>query len=199
MKESANYIDTYRDGGVYSDPEYGSPYVSKGVKFARYMKQFMPKPCKVLCVGCGNGFEVIEYLNQGHDAYGTEVHPIDVNVLEGRIINAVVPNLPFGDKEFFLLHCTEVLEHIPTDETDAFLTECRRVSQVQFFSIATELDSYNTHINVQLPEWWLDAFNRNDMNVINLQFKPMVSNLYDGHHYNIYYSDGVTVLCGRLS
>lgn len=199
MNESANYIDTYRDGGIYSDPEYGSPYISKGVKFARFMGHLLPANKKVLCLGCGNGFEIVEYLNQGHDAYGTEVHPIEgVEILSGRIVNAIVPDLPFRNKEFFLLHCTEVLEHIPSELTDDFLKECRRVSQVQFFSIATEMDSYRTHINVHGPEWWIEAFNRNGMNLVNFQFKPMVSNLYCGKHHNIYYGDGVTVLCGQL-
>jgi ubiquinone/menaquinone biosynthesis C-methylase UbiE len=193
-----NYLDTYREGGIYDDPEYGSPYVSKGVKFARFNRYYLKPESKVVCIGCGNGFEVIEYLNQGHDAYGTEVHPIDVKILKGRIINAAVPNLPFKDKEFDLLHCTEVLEHVPEEETDDFLKECKRVSKKQFFSIATEKDSFNTHININKPGWWIDKFNENKMGIENFQFKPIVSNIYGSYHYEVYYTEGVTVLCRQV-
>jgi ubiquinone/menaquinone biosynthesis C-methylase UbiE len=193
---SADYIDRYREGGIYDDATYGSPYISKGVKFARFMQKHLYKKSKILCIGCGNGFEVIEYLNQGHDAYGTEVHPIDnVKPLDGRIINAVVPELPFKDKEFDLLHCTEVLEHIPTDTTDDFLKECRRVSHKQFFSIATEMDTQRTHINLQTPGWWSDKFTANNFKIVNFQFKPITSNIYGTFLFDIHYSDGVTILC----
>lgn len=191
-----NYLDTYKDGGIYNNSQYGGVYISKGVRFARFMQKHIPPKSKVLCVGCGNGFEVIEYLNQGHDAYGTELHPIDnVKILEGRIINAVVPNLPFKDKEFELLHCTEVLEHIPPETTDAFLTECVRVSNKQFFSIATEMDSYKTHINIQTPTWWIEKFVKNNVPVMNFQFGPMLSNIYEDTVVDIHYYDGITALC----
>jgi len=196
VNESDNYLDRYRDGGIYDDATYGSPYISKGVKFARFMKKHLIGKKKILCIGCGNGFEVVEYLNQGHDAYGTEVHPIDnVKPLEGRIINAVVPNLPFKDKEFDLLHCTEVLEHIPTDTTDSFLNECKRVSKQQMFSIATEMDSHKTHINLNTVNWWFDKFKENGFNISNFQFAPIVSNIYGSYLFDIHYTDGITVLC----
>ena len=195
-----NYLDTYRDGGVYEDPEYGSPYVSKGVKFARFNRFYLKPQSKILCIGCGNGFEVIEYLNQGHDAYGTEVHPIEnVKPLKGRIINAVVPNLPFKDTEFDLIHCTEVLEHVPEEETTTFIQECQRVSKYQFFSIATEKDSFGTHINVHPPQWWMNKFNEIEIEVLNFQFKPIVSNVYGNFTYEVYYNEGVTVLCRQPS
>lgn len=196
MSELDNYIDRYREGGIYDDATYGCPYISKGVRFARFMGKHVTSKGKILCIGCGNGFEVIEYLNQGHDAYGTEVHPIDnVKILEGRIINAIVPELPFKDKEFDLLHSTEVLEHIPTSTTDAFLNECKRVSRQQFFSIATEMDTHKTHINLQTPNWWLDTFERNGFNVVNFQFKPILSNIYGNYVHDVHYNDGITVLC----
>jgi 2-polyprenyl-3-methyl-5-hydroxy-6-metoxy-1,4-benzoquinol methylase len=160
------------------------------------MKNHLKKKSKVLCIGCGNGFEVIEYLNQGHDAYGTEVHPIEgVKPLEGRIINAVVPDLPFKDKEFDFLHCTEVLEHIPEETTNEFLTECKRVSGKQFFSIATRMDDELTHINIQTPGWWLEKFEDNQFNVANFQFKPLLLNIYGEYPFNVHYTDGITVLC----
>lgn len=199
MNASDNYLDQYKDGGIYDDSQYGGPYISKGVKFARYMSDFLSPKSKIICIGCGLGFEMIEYINQGHDVYGTEFHKIEnVKILDGRVINAVVPQLPFRDKEFGFLHCTEVLEHIPVDDTDAFLKECERVSDKQFFSIATEMDTHKTHINLQEPKWWLDRFEKNGLNVKNFQYRPVVSNVYGKTLYNIYYPDGVTFICNIL-
>lgn len=196
MNASANYLDQYKDGGIYDDSQYGGPYISKGVKFARFVGSILPAQSKIVCIGCGLGFEMIEYINQGHDVYGTEFHKIEnVKILDGLVINAVVPHLPFKDKEFDFLHCTEVLEHIPVDDTDAFLKECERVSEKQFFSIATEMDLHRTHINLHGPEWWLDRFKKNGLNVKNFQYMPVVSNVYGGTLYNVYYPDGVTFIC----
>ncbi len=189
-----NYLDTYRDGGIYDDTEYGGPYISRGIRFARFRGLKMPKRSKVVCIGCGNGFEVMEYINQGHNAFGTELHAIkDVKPLHSRIIKAVVPNLPFRNKEFDLLHCTEVLEHIPNELTKDFLVECKRVSHNQFFSIATDMDSFRTHINLQTPSWWYDMFVSLGFGVRNFQFKPIFNNNYGNNSVEVYYKDGITV------
>lgn len=193
MRVSDSYLDTYQNGGIYDNSTYGNPYASKGVKFARFLKPLLKKNSKVLCIGCGNGFEVMEYLQQGHDAYGTELHDVDVGVLNGRIIKAVVPDLPFKDNEFDLLHCTEVMEHIPTENTDIFLKECKRVSKSQLFSVATDMDIYKTHINIQTPSWWYETFVRNDFQIKNFQYKP-ITNLDLGiMQCQVYYPNGVIV------
>lgn len=195
---SDNYLDTYRDGGIYESPTYGSPYIIKGVKFARFLNPIIKPGSQVLCIGCGNGFEVIEYLNQGHDAYGTELHECWAEILKGRIINAVVPDLPFKDKEFDLLHSTEVLEHIPQELTEDFLRECARVSTQQFFSAATEMDTYGTHINLNSPSWWYEMFVKAGLEILNFQFAPIVMNRMDKNYTTgVYYSSGVTALCGK--
>jgi len=190
---SSDSIKTYVDGGIYNLLSYGSPGISKGVRFARYMSQFMKKGQKTVNIGCGNGYEVIQLLNDGMDAYGTEIHDIDVPVLKKRIINAIVPNLPFKDKEFDLLMCTEVIEHIPEIETEDFINECCRVADKCFFSIATRGDEpYNSHINVHGPQWWLDKLEEINFRVINFQFKPFVEIRFNNlAHFRSGYSDGI--------
>jgi len=168
----SSYQDIYKEGGIYDLIEYGSPYVSKGLKFAKYILAEYPKESKVLCVGCGNGFEVVAFLKAGYNAFGTELHQIDVPYLKGRIINAQVPDLPFKDDEMDLLFCCEVLEHVPEEETNDFLKECKRVGKDCFFSIATKFDTFHTHINVHSPQWWLDKFNEMGFKIKHFQFNP---------------------------
>jgi hypothetical protein len=189
------YLDTYRDGGVYNELEYGSPYVSKGVKFARHECRSLEKGSKVLCIGCGCGWEVVEYLLNGHDAFGTEVHSIDIPILSGRIINAAVPNLPFKDNEFDLLHCTEVLEHVPELETDAFLKECKRVAKRHLFSIADIPDDWNTHINLHGASWWIKRFEKAGFYIKHFEWKPVTEVIVGNVFATSSYKHGYKVIC----
>lgn len=188
--------DIYRDGGIYEELEYGAPGISKGIVFARSICQtFLFSKSKVLCIGCGCGYEVLEYMNYGHDAYGTEMHEIDVPALKGRIYNAVVPNLPFKDLEFDFLHCTEVLEHIAPEETNAFLVECRRVASRAMFSIADSMDSWKTHTNLQSPVWWVTEMMRAGYKVKNFQWFPDVICFSKNIAFPIHYHQGYLLKC----
>jgi len=193
----SDYQDIYKDGGIYDRIDYGSPYISKGLKFAKYLSAQYPKESKVLCVGCGNGFEVVVFLKAGFNAFGTELHQIDVPYLKDRIINARAPDLPFKDNEMDLLLCCEVLEHVPEEETDDFLKECVRVGKNCFFSIATKMDAYKTHINVHSPQWWLDKFDELSLKVLHFEFKPQLDLLLAPDFcFRLRWPSGVTVHVG---
>jgi 2-polyprenyl-3-methyl-5-hydroxy-6-metoxy-1,4-benzoquinol methylase len=170
--------EKYKEGGIYDRLDYGSPYISKGLKFTRYMQPEMVKGLKVLCVGCGNGYEVVQLLHDGYEAYGTELHPIDIPILEGRIINALVPDLPFRDKEFPVLFCCEVIEHIPPESTPDFVRELSRVAHNLVISIATADDPpWHTHINLRHPANWLLDFEKWGFEIVNFQFAPVTDYL----------------------
>lgn len=169
------YTDRYKDDGdLYSCLNYGSPYISKGIRFASWIMPEINFGDKVLCVGCGEGYELVKYLKEGFDAYGTELHSIKTDYLKSRVIQAQSPNLPFKDNTFELLSCTEVLEHIEESGTESFLKECLRVAKRFFFSIATEKDAFNSHINLHDVSWWHDKFVELKFKIKNLQFKPMI-------------------------
>ena len=189
--------ELYAEGGLYDTLGYGSPYVSKGLHFARYMQPEMEPGIKTLSVGCGNGYEVVQLLHHGYDAYGTELHPIDVPILEGRIINAMVPDLPFKDKEFPVLFCCEVIEHIPPETTEDFVNELRRVSHNQIISIATTDDPpWDTHINLQHPANWLLDFEKWGFEIVGFQYAPVADYLvFDGTMARQRWPDGVLIYC----
>ena len=190
----------YSDGGIYSTLRYGCPWVQKGVRFSRYI---IKEPYKsVLCIGCGQGYEVIEYLNQGKDAYGIELHAINVPRLAGRVIIGKVPELPFKNNQFDLVHCCEVLEHIPPETTDDFIQECKRVGRNYLFSIATVDDVFDTHINVQEPDWWLEKFLSHDFHVKEYKYKPTINMPINKeekmvHQVSFQYTDGVFIHAGQ--
>lgn len=191
-----SYIDTYKDGGIYDELDYGTLYVSRGVRFARWVCHTKRPPGKVLCVGCGNGYEVVEFLNNGIDAYGTEVHDIDVEILKDRIYKTTLPNKDFKDNEFSMVFCTEVVEHIPPEETDAFLLECKRIAPMCFFSIASRGDPpWNTHINIRSSNEWIETFERLGFNIKNFQYKPLIFNILGNMSLtSLGYEDGYVII-----
>jgi ubiquinone/menaquinone biosynthesis C-methylase UbiE len=157
----------------------------------------LAKGDKVLCVGCGNGFEVVTYLLADMDAYGTEVHDIDVPVLKDRIINAVCPDLPFKDNEFKLVQACEVLEHIPTELTTDFIKECLRVGEMALFTTSTIDDPpYHTHINHHPPEWWLDKLYETGCEISNFQYNPHLFLIYEDKTVQwLYYENRMMFIC----
>ena len=189
--DADNYTDRYTDeGDLYKSLSYGSPFVSKGLAFSAWLKDMILKDEKILCVGCGEGYELVKYLKDGFDAYGTELHSIKIPYLKNRIIKAQCPDLPFGNDAFDILSCTEVLEHIRQDLTDGFLTECKRVAKRFFFSIATDNDvGYNSHINLHDICWWYKKFTDLKFKIINMQFRPLIAGLI--------YKEGITVLANK--
>lgn len=199
-----HYTDRYKDDGdLYNCLNYGSPYVSKGLRFASWLVGEVNPGGKVLCVGCGEGYEVVKYLKEGFDAYGTELHSIKVPFLKNRIIKAQCPDLPFADNTFDLLSCTEVLEHIRESLTDVFLAECMRVAKQFFFSIATEKDGHNSHINLHDISWWYKKFTDLKFKIKNIQFKPVIdvalktNELTQGIFMRYRYPEGVTVFADK--
>lgn len=197
--DPANYTARYKDDGdLYGNLRYGSPYVSKGLRFAAWLNMDSRHKGKVLCVGVGEGYELVRYLKDGYDAYGTELHTVKVPYLKDRVINAEVPNLPFKDNEFGFLSCTEVLEHIAEADTDEFLTECKRVAKAFFFSIATKMDSYNSHINLHDVSWWYEKFVKAGFKIINIQFRPIIDVMLKPNlTARMWYNEGVMVLASK--
>lgn len=165
--------EIYDNDGIYKDEiAYGSPFVSKGLRYSCWANEYIPDVKSVLCVGCGNGYDVVYWLQNGKDAYGTELHDIKCDYLKGRIIKATAPGLPFSDKQFDLLMCCEVIEHIEPETSKDFILDCCRVSKKCLFSIATTMDSYKTHINLKTAPQWLHIFGELKLNLKNFQLNP---------------------------
>jgi ubiquinone/menaquinone biosynthesis C-methylase UbiE len=166
---------------IYKRIDYGSPYPCKALRFVQYFSRFILPRSKVLCVGCGNGYEVVSLRKKGFQAYGVDLVPPNIEFLKSKVIKAEVPHLPFKDKEFALVACCETLEHIPEEQTDAFINECRRVGERCFFSVATAMDPFHTHINIQEPTWWIDKLSDLKFYINEFRFRPSVDMVLPGN------------------
>ena len=119
-------------------------------------------PKTVLDAGCAKGFCVQALRQHGVEAWGIDV--------SGHAISEVSPEAqpycrvgsisePF-DREYDLIICQEVLEHMPQDEACwAIENICSHTEDVIFSSSPTDFTE-PTHLNVQPPEFWALQFAR---------------------------------------
>jgi ubiquinone/menaquinone biosynthesis C-methylase UbiE len=89
---------------------------------------------KVLDVGCFIGYGETRIFSKANEIVAIDS---DDNALEFARQNRIIPNvtfnkidakhLPFSDETFNIVIAFQVIEHIPPDEVDRFLSEVRRV------------------------------------------------------------------------
>ena len=61
--------------------------------------------------------------------------------------------LPFSDKEFDLLHCNAVLEHVGKDNQEFFINECLRISKKVFLTTPNRFFPIEMHSFIPLLHW----------------------------------------------
>jgi hypothetical protein len=62
------------------------------------------------------------------------------------------------DREFDLVMCLEVAEHLPPDSADALVDSLIRLGPIVLFSAAIPSQGGTNHVNEQWPEYWADRF-----------------------------------------
>lgn len=119
-------------------------------------------PRRVLDAGCAMGLLVEALVARGIDAHGVDISEYAIAqaapALAGRCrVGSLTTPL---DAQYDLVVCIEVLEHMPADEARLALTNiCAHASDVLFSSSPTDFGE-TTHVNVQPPEAWAEAFAR---------------------------------------
>jgi SAM-dependent methyltransferase len=116
---------TVLDVGVTSDSSFAE---------SNYLEQLHPYPQKIVCVGTEDG------------AYLARRHP-------GLRFQRVAPGapLPFREREFDLVFCSAVLEHVGSREAQrAFLAELCRVGRGFFVTTPNRWFPVETHTGIPL-------------------------------------------------
>ena len=122
---------------------------------------------KGLDVGCGRANGVQYARDLGYNVWGCDVSSGAVKCWKERKVDkycrvAPADNLPFDDDSFDFILCSEVMEHIPEEDTLKSLREILRVGSDKFlFTIAMTPEKIpvagliQSHINLHDANWWV--------------------------------------------
>jgi SAM-dependent methyltransferase len=125
---------------------------------------------KGLDVGCGRANGVQYAREHGYDVWGTDISSAAVKCWKERKVEkfckvASADKLPFKTNSFDFVLCSEVMEHIPEENTVPTLKEILRVGSDKFlFTIALTPEKIpvanivQSHINLHNPNWWVAKF-----------------------------------------
>ena len=192
-----SYEERYSEDDIFGIYTYASISVSRGFLVSELVstgglftkRLFNPK---VLVVGAGSGYEIINYLNHGYDVKAIDLYVPDVKRVKEVTHVGSADNMPFDDKEFDFVHCTEMMEHVPEEITDDILLECKRVSKRFIFTIATRHDKpYNSHINIHPAWWWMKKFEDLGLETEHAQKAARVLLVVNGYSSYMCWPDGV--------
>lgn len=158
----ANYfIGAYKDwtGHAY---EAGSPFW--GAFFSKIADAIVVelRPRSVLDAGCGIGFLVEALRDRGIEAWGIDISKYAIEQTSDRIrpfcaVHSVTEEL---DRDFDLIVCIEVLEHLPADLAERAVENLTNHTDSVLFSSTPDDFREPSHIHVQPTEYWVELFAR---------------------------------------
>lgn len=120
------------------------------------------QPQSVIDVGCGVAFWLSVCQQMGiDDVMGIDGDDVDRSLLRippARFIGAdLVKPLPI-DREFDLVLCLEVAEHLAPELADGFVKSLTRLGKVVLFSAAIPGQGGVHHVNEQWQDFWAAKF-----------------------------------------
>ena len=121
--------------GVFADSARRLDYL-----FRRAERIAGGRTLKILDIGVGNGWLERRCLGRGWETCALDPNEEAIGRLikEGvRGKTGYIEEIPFGDDEFDVVFCSEVLEHLSEDSLRAGLREIRRVLRADAFIIGT--------------------------------------------------------------
>jgi O-antigen biosynthesis protein len=161
----ASYYESYgprdEEGALLSPPyRRGEPHWQEffGAIADRIIEQLRPQT--VLDAGCAIGFLIEELRARGVDAWGVDVSEWAIDQVPPALqpyCRVSVLTKEF-DRDYDLIICTEVLEHMPGHEAEAAIANICRHSDTVLFSSSPDDFEEPTHLNVQPSDYWIGLF-----------------------------------------
>jgi len=123
------------------------------------------QPRTVLDAGCGIGFLVEALRARGVEAFGFDVSEYAISCVpeELRPYCTVASITDELDRDYDLVVCIEVLEHLPAESAEAAVANLARHTDAVLFSSTPDDFREPTHLNVRPLEHWVALFARHGL------------------------------------
>lgn len=121
-------------------------------------------PRTVLDAGCSIGMLVEALRDRGVDAWGFDFSDYAI----GQVREDIRPYCWLGsitqpfERDYDLITCIEVLEHLPPDEVEAAVANLTAHTNQVLFSSTPDDYHEPTHLNVQPSDYWAGLFARHN-------------------------------------
>jgi SAM-dependent methyltransferase len=148
--------------------------------------QFDPE--SVIDFGCGVGYWLRPFYEAGVTVRGVEASQAAINnaVIPAELIERYDLREPYeADRQYELVLCLEVLEHIPEEYTRVVSESIAAAGQTAIVSAAPPGQGGTYHVNEQPPEYWKARFQeagmkfgRDSTNFIREEFELQELNDY---------------------
>ena len=114
-----------------------------------------------LSVGCGDGIGLRVALVAGMEVKGLDIADglaDDYKDLPGCFVHGEAHHMPFEDKQFDIVSCCDVLEHIPAEFIRPTIKEIARVTAKRMIISVTMTPARlveGAHVTLRPVHWWL--------------------------------------------
>lgn len=151
--ELAKYVTAYQD------PHYCMTKPREDA-LDKVLAQAVAAGCKTyLDVSCGRGESITIAESHGLIAAATETVP---DLIGGKVIEGVLPALPFADKSFDVVSLIEVIEHLVPEDVIPALLELDRIAKKQIIISAATSPAWHgnvdLHPSARTESRWNDLF-----------------------------------------
>jgi 2-polyprenyl-3-methyl-5-hydroxy-6-metoxy-1,4-benzoquinol methylase len=162
---------------VYENIEdYNKPPPRSDKWKCRCIDQFIfdNKHDTILDVGCGSGYFLRRYHDQGLNITGIEISTVCCNKYLSGLKYYNMDTVDFAnstENKYDLLYCFGTLEHIRKQNLSGFLNACKKLSNKCLFGIAnhpSSLCGMKLHTIRRWAPWWLYHIGQHFTNVIEL-------------------------------
>ena len=166
-------MDDARDPGRFYDAYYyehclGEPCRRDNPTWARFFGRIADvlvaelRPASVLDLGCGFGFLVEALRDRGVEAWGIDISEYAIAQVREDVrpfcsVGSVTD--PLG-RDYDVIVCIEVLEHLPRDLADVAVENIAAHAKTILFSSTPDDFREATHLNVQPTEVWVELLAR---------------------------------------
>lgn len=134
-------------------------------------------PRRVFDAGCAYGFLVEALWDRGVVAHGRDISEYAIS----QVRSDMQPHCSVGSlldpitERYDLITCIEVLEHLTEADGDIAIANLTRASDVIVFSSSPSDFDEPTHINVQPPLYWMQAFARHGFKPVTTTALPSIT------------------------